>query len=196
MEQTLRGLLSRPHAVGIRPLAFDIFVHPQHDAACARRGVAFLSNFSETYHHGLLMFDHEGSGREPTAPEEIEQALNREFADSGWAQRARAIVISPELEAWVWSPSPHVEEVAGWKRRRPALREWLIDRGLLHEGEPKPRRPKEAFREALRAASVARSSSLYRLLAERVSLQHCADASYRELRNTLQEWFPPVRGTG
>ena len=39
MEHALRGLLSRHKSLPIRQIAFDIFVHPQHDAACATRGV-------------------------------------------------------------------------------------------------------------------------------------------------------------
>ena len=39
MEHALRGLLSRHKSLPIRQIAFDIFVHPQHDAACAARGV-------------------------------------------------------------------------------------------------------------------------------------------------------------
>ena len=190
MEQTLQGLLARPPALDIRPIAFDIFVHPEHDPACARRGVSFLSRFARTYDHGLLLFDHEGSGREGVSRLEIQNDLNREFAGSGWEERARAIVVSPELEAWVWSPSPHVDEVAGWRNRQPALRDWLIEIGRLREGDVKPRQPKEAFQAALRAASVARSSSLYRSLAEKVSLRSCEDASFQELRSTLREWFP------
>ena len=69
MEHALKGLLSRPQAMGIRPIAYDIYVHPQHDPACARRGVAFLSGFSAQYDRGLLLFDHEGSGRETTPSE-------------------------------------------------------------------------------------------------------------------------------
>ena len=64
MEQALKGLFGRPEALAIRSIETDILIHPRHDPACARQGVAFLSNLSERYHHGLLMFDHEGSGRE------------------------------------------------------------------------------------------------------------------------------------
>ena len=192
MEQMLRALLqARPQAMDMRPVEFDIFVHPGHDPACARRGVSFLSDFARQYDHGLLLFDHQGSGREHVGRVDMQNALNKEFAGSGWEQRARAIVISPELEAWVWSASPHVDVVAGWKGRQPALRDWLLEAGLLDEGDLKPGQPKEAFQAALRKARVARSSSLYRLLAEKVSLRSCVDAAFRELRSTLREWFPP-----
>lgn len=190
IEHTLAGLLTRPRALGIRPIQFDVFVHPEHDPGCALRGVSFLSNFAEQYGHGLLMFDHEGSGRESILVTELRESLDGDFVASPWGERARAIVLSPELEAWVWSDSPHVDDVAGWGERRPQLRRWLVDQGWLDRKSVKPRRPKEAFQAALRAAGTARSASLYERLAERVSVQQCTDSSFREFRSTLQAWFP------
>lgn len=35
--------------------------------------------------------------------------------------RAQAIVLLPELEAWVWRDSRHLEAVMGWKTRPPAF---------------------------------------------------------------------------
>ena len=191
MRLTLRGVLSRPLAVGIRPIAFDIYTHYEHDGACATEGVSFLSRFSRTHAHGLLLFDHEGSGREDSARVEIQEALNYDLSVAGWDGRAQAIVITPELEAWVWSDSPHLDEVTGWKGRNPSLREWLRRSGHLREGEVKPSRPKEAFRAALRQTRVPRSSALFEMLAERVSLRRCEDESFLELSNTLRAWFPP-----
>ena len=191
MQHALMGLLqARSRAMGIRAVSFDVLVHSDHDAACALRGVSFLSNYSRDYHHGLLLFDHEGSGREGTPPEELQQTLNRDFATSGWGDRARTIVVDPELEAWVWSASPHVAAVAGWTSQSRSLRSWLVARGLLRRGERKPSRPKEAFHALLRAAKTARSASLYQQLAEKVSLENCEDRSFGELKATLREWFP------
>ena len=160
LEHAMKGLLARPQALGIRAVEADILVEPQHDPACARYGVEFISNFSRHYHYGLLMFDHKGSGMETTDPRALQNSLNDSLAHSPWGQRAKAIVLAPELEVWVWNDSPHIDEVAGWKNRNPGLRPWLIDRGWLREGEVKPDRPKEAFKEALRAARKPRSASL------------------------------------
>ena len=193
MEHALAGLFTRPESLGIRPIEADILVHPQHDPACALRGVEFLSNFAGRYDHALLVFDHEGSGREQTAPGELRDSLNADFSRSVWGDRARAIVLSPELETWVWSDSPHVDDVAGWRGRRPTLRGWLVDRGWLREGELRPDRPKEAFQAALRKARRPRSSSLYRQLAERVSLAQCIDPAFLEFTEALSEWFPGVQ---
>lgn len=190
MEQALTGLLQRHQALGIRPMAFRIFSHPEHDPACARRGVEFLSNLSKQYDHGLLLFDHEGCGREQIAPETLQQTLNSEFKKTEWGERAKTIVIAPELEAWIWNESPNVDRVVGWRGRSQRLREWLLAKGLLFEDESKPSDPKHAFHAALREAGTARSASLYRQLAEKVSLQTCEDRSFQELKRTLQAWFP------
>ena len=191
IEYALKGLFARPQALGIRPLTQDIFVHPQRDPGCVQHGVAFLSNFSKQYHHGLLMFDYAGSGKERgQQPWELQETLNHEFSGSAWRDRARAIVLSPELEAWIWSNSPHVDEVAGWKNRQPSLRRWLTEQGWLQRGEVKPEKPKEAFQAALREAHTQRSSSLYQQIAEKVSLQRCEDRSFQEFRDVLRSWFP------
>jgi len=191
IEYALKGLFARPQSLGIRPITTDIFIHPQRDPGCVQHGVTFLSNFSERYHHGLLMFDYAGSGREQgQQPKELQEMLNREFANSVWCERAKAIVLSPELEAWIWSNSPHVDDVAGWKNRQPSLRQWLTERGWLQSGNVKPHKPKEAFQAALREARTQRSSSLYQQIAEKVSLQQCTDSSFQEFRDLLRTWFP------
>ncbi len=189
MEQALKGLLVRPEALNIRAIRADIFVHPQHDPACAQHGVAFLSRFAEQYHYGLLMFDHEGSGREPIPIQELQAKLNHKFQDSPWTDRARVIILSPELETWVWADSPHVDDVIGWKGKTPTLRQWLIAQGWLQQGQAKPDRPKEAFEAALRETRTPRSSSLYQQIANSVSLRRCQDTSFLEFQNILRNWF-------
>ncbi len=187
----LKGLFTRPQALGIRPIETETIRHPRKDSGCANEGVAFLSNFSEQYHFGLLIFDYEGCGKEKTnSPRELQDALDEQLARSSWGTRARTIVLSPELEAWVWSDSPHVDDVAGWRNRQPDLRRYLTERGLLQDGEVKPSRPKEAFEAALREARKRRSSSLYQQIAEKVSLDRCQDTSFLELKNILRNWFP------
>ncbi len=193
IQQALSGLFERPQALDIRPIQFDVFVHSQHDPACALRGVEFLSNFSEQYRNGLLIFDHEGCGREQREPLELQEELNGQFVNnSEWGNRARALVLSPELEVWVWSDSPHVDAIAGWSGQQPTLRQWLVDRGWIEQTDDKPERPKEAFEAALRHARIPRSSSLYRKIAQSVSLNSCTDATFLEFRNLMRGWFPPA----
>lgn len=190
VEQALRGLFARPEALDIRPVQADVLVHPQHDPACASRGVEFLSGFSQRYEHGLLMFDHYGSGRESMTARELQESLNQDLGRSPWGERGRAVVLSPELEAWVWSVSPVVDDATGWKDRRPPLRNWLVERGWLKDKDAKPERPKEALVAALHESRTPRSSSLYRKIASRVSLRQCTEVSFLEFRRLLQQWFP------
>ena len=192
MAQALKGILERPEALGIRAINPVIHIEAQHDAACAQRGVSFLSMFSEDYRHGLLMFDHLGSGKERISPQNLQKNLNDEFRQTGWGERARAIVLVPELETWVWGTSPHVAEIAGWKNGNSKLRRWLREQGWLESGEVKPQEPSKAFRAALRAANTKRSSSLYLRIARKVSLTRCKDETFQEFKEILRNWFPPA----
>lgn len=190
MEQAMKGLLGRPLALGIRQIEVEIFRYSEKDSGCFSRGVPFMSDYSDQYRYGLLLFDHKGCGQEATPPQELANDLDAEFAKSGWEDRAKTIIISPELEAWVWSDSPHVSKIAGW-RNNENLRSWLIQQEYLQEGEAKPKRPKKAFVEALCKSNKIRSASLYFQLAQHVSLQRCTDPSFLELKRILKKWFPP-----
>ena len=190
MEASVRGLLSRPHSIDIREITFDVFSHVEHDPGCAVRGVAFLSPFRLKYGHALLMFDHEGSGKSAMSVADLQDSIDREFAGSQWSGRAKTIVLAPELEAWVWSDSPHVDRVLGWQGRKPSLRDWLFEQGWVAAPTAKPQRPKAAFDAALRAVNRARSASLFRRLASEVSLRRCTDPAFTELKRILKLWFP------
>lgn len=194
MENTLMGVLGRPEALGIRPVTFDIFVHPERDPGCAHRGVEFLgsSGFSNRYCCGLLVFDYEGCGKEQFSPLELQENLNEEFALSNWRDRAKAIVIVPELEAWLWRDSRHLEEVVGWKTEQRGLYRWLRENDWLKQRDLKPDRPKEAFEATLRKTRKRRSSSLYLQIAQTVSLAKCEDESFQCLTEILRVWFPTV----
>jgi hypothetical protein len=193
LEFTLKGLFSRPQSIGIREISFQIFVESEHDPACAMRGVQSISIFAGQYQHALLIFDHEGCGKENLTKDKLLGRLNDDFNRSAWGDKAKAIVISPELEAWVWSDSPHVDVVTGWQNHRPGLRSWMLDHGWLKPNDVKPERPKEAFEAALRERKIPRSSSLYLQMAQKVSFRGCVDPSFNELCGLLRQWFPANR---
>jgi len=191
MQATVQGVLQRTKALGIRDLTADVRRHPGTDAGCRDAGVTYLAAFTTQYHHALLMFDHEGCGREDIPPDELAAAIDQSLARAGWQDRAKTIVLVPELDIWVWSDSPHVDEVLGWKDRQPALRQWLADNRYLTAGQTKPARPKEALEAALKLVKKPRSSALYETLAAKVGLGRCTDRAFIQLKTTLQAWFPP-----
>lgn len=191
-EFVLRGLLSRPRALSIRPISFTTLPHPEQDPGCYLHAPELLRLYLRSYDHALVLLDRVGSGREELSREQLEEDLESRLRLQ-WSDRVAAIVLDPEIETWVWSDSPHVDEVLGWKGRSPALREWLVESGRLSKGASKPGDPKEAVERALRLARRKRSSSLYQQLAERVSFQRCTDPAFAKLCQTLQRWFPAGR---
>ena len=189
IEQTLRGLLEKRQAsLGIRVSRFQVFVHTRHDPAMLRESVAILASVLGRARHALALFDHEGSGSGGRSAEQVQQDLTDRLAAGGWGDRAAAIVIAPELEAWVWSDSPHVASALGWDDTA-RLREWLTERGHWRTGEAKPARPKEAFEAALTRMRTPRSAAIFRQLAEEVGLQRCTDKAFARLCGQLRTWF-------
>lgn len=189
MRAAVQGLLSRTQALEIRAVDAQIRTHPQRDSGCCCTGIEFLSAFAGRFPHALLMFDKEGCGRDDESAAGIEDALKERLSRCGWDRRAKVIVLDPELEAWVWSSSPHVEECLGWRNQPVPLRQWLLDQGHLHHGESKPRRPKKAMEDALYISRTPRSSAIYRHMAETVSWRGCTDRAFLKFRRTMQEWF-------
>jgi hypothetical protein len=64
IEAALKGLLSRPQSLGIRPVSFQLYVHPERDPGCLLRGAEYLRQFVDQYHRALIVLDQEGCGRE------------------------------------------------------------------------------------------------------------------------------------
>ncbi|MFH1266471.1 MAG: hypothetical protein ABIK89_12150 [Planctomycetota bacterium] len=196
MKAALSGILNRPMALGIRQVMLEVLVHPQKDPGVLLFAHDFLRPFAGKFEHAMVVFDREGCGREVEGRETLEADVEQRLATSGWADRARAIVIDPELENWVWSDSPEVDKALGWAGRSPALRPWLTEKGFFQKIESKPDRPKEAVEAALREVRVPRSSAIYRELAESVSFRRCSDPAFDKLTATLQRWFPPDEHIG
>ena len=193
IQSGLQGIMERNQALGIRGIpSVDFRRHVERDPGCLLRGHDFLRPFVNEYEHALVVLDRVGCGREGETREELEGGIEVRLQAAGWDRRAAAVVIDPEIEAWVWSDSPHVDEVLGWEGRRPALREWLVGRGLLTAPDQKPGDPKAAMVEALfEAGKAPRSASYYRELGRTVGLDRCTDPAFEKFRTTLRNWFPP-----
>lgn len=189
MEATVVGLLTRAQSIGIRQISFDLSVHPEKDPGCLLRSHEFLRLFQKTCSYALVMFDLDGCGQSTATRESLEQDVENRLSKSGWSGRCAAIVLDPELEAWVWSDSPEVDRATGWTGRSPGLRGWLLDNGYLGQEGAKPNPPKEALESALRQVKKPRSSSIYGVLARSVGLGRCTDLAFAKFKSTLQNWF-------
>jgi hypothetical protein len=190
MEFAVRGALTRHQALGTRAIDFEIRTHPNRDAGVRTTGASQLRLERDDFTHGLLMLDSEGSGAAATAME-LEAALD-ERLHLDWGADAKAIVIEPEVEAWIWGSDNAMETVLGWDEAQ-HLRAWLSQppRGFSLTPHGKPSRPKEAFEHVLRQLKKPRSSSLYAALTSKISLHSCKDPAFVRLRSVLREWFRP-----
>jgi hypothetical protein len=184
----LKGALERPNAFGIRPIQFEFRVHPGRDGGTRKTGPDVLALERRRFQHGLLVFDFEGCGSDLHNAVILENQMDERLRNH-WNDKAKAIVINPELDVWVWGADNAIEAAIDWPGGK-GIREWLREQGFTFEANEKPTRPKEALEAALQIPNQPRSSALYQHIASRISLAHCKDEAFIRLRNQLLAWFP------
>ncbi len=188
IAQAITGLLQRPQALGMRRIDCEIRVHQQRDPGCRVDAAAFLRPLASRFDHALVVFDRDGCGSEAPRPE-IEEEVESELRRNGWGSRARVVVIDPELEVWVWTPSRGLANELGWGSRFSALREWLSEKGHWPAEAAKPPDPKRAMEAAMQARHRPKSASTFRRLAGVLRFQDCTDDAFQKLHAVLVEWF-------
>ena len=196
IEATISTLLDRPRALGIRPITKEIVRHPNSDPGCYEKSTDILRGFRKDADHALIILDHAWKGAPSTSGTELESLIEDKLDREGVKGWAVPVVIEPELEAWVFSASPHVDRILGWRGRKPGLRRALEDRNLWMSGDSKPADPKTALEWAAREAGKRRATPIYRELARRVSTRGCQDRAFLRLKGLLQGWFPPDSSFG
>ena len=191
MSATMEQILSkRQKSLGIRLIEFTVSRHLRRDAGCRVGAAERLRGHCLNHHFALVMFDKHGCGRETESRETIQNEVEQELYQNGWADRSKVIVIDPELEAWVWNDSPHTARILGWDEGYAKLRDWLRGRGLWSANDLKPPDPKEAFQRTLKFKGLPKSPKLFAKLAGSVGLSRCQDPAFMELKSTLLKWFP------
>jgi hypothetical protein len=191
MEAVVSAVLGRHEALGIRPITRELIVHPQHDSACYHNPTPLLRPYRREASHALVLLDRDWAGVPDKPVEQLEADVGEQLSQLApdWA---RGIVIVPEIEVWLFSRSPRLDEALGWRGRRPALSEALATAQLWPESAPKPTDPKRAMEWALQRVQRPRSSSIYGGIAATLGTRDCTDPSFRRFQATLQAWFPPT----
>jgi hypothetical protein len=190
-QETFEGLLSsRRPGLGIYSVNYKIYVHPRRDPGCFNEAPEFLQPYKNIALYSMVVLDYEGSGQENRSPLEVKNDLKKRLETSGWMGRTEVLVLCPELEIWIWSDSPEVDRILGWKCEDGSLRDWLINKGWWQQGSEKPDKPKECFEEVLRKLRIRRSSAIYKQLAETVGLERCRDDCFHTFKQTMRKWFP------
>jgi hypothetical protein len=198
MAAVLEGFFSRDKfyaSLGCSPFSVDlkkdiVVARSQCDPGVFKRAYDFLAMYRGKYRHAVVILDAEWEGS--PGPQAIQAKMEEHLRAAGWPPpEGLAVVIVPELEAWLWTNSVHSAQVLGWGAL-PDLREALRDSGQWPQEASKPPRPKEAVKWALRSGPkrLPHSSSLYRQLASRASLKTCRDQALKSLAYALRQWFP------
>lgn len=190
MKTMLNGILQRPKSLGIRDIKFKLLTSIHRDPGCLNLSDEILRPYVNRSNYALVVLDREGCGKEKKSNRfQLEIEIEKRLAISGWEDRAVAVVIDPELENWIWSDSPRVDAVLGWKGSDPALRDWLKKKQFYRKGPLKPSPPKEAMEDALREVQKPWSSDIFFQVASTVSFKRCNDPAFLKLKNTLKLWF-------
>jgi hypothetical protein len=189
----LQGALNRHESLGIRPIQFEFRLHPGRDGGVRKNGPEMLALERSRFSHGLLVMDFEGCGTSFSNATELEGDLDARL-QTHWHDRAKSIVIEPEVDVWVWGSDNVLRESFQWEGTQ-RIRDWLRDQGYHFSEQEKPERPKEAFETILRYCRLPRSSARYQEVTSRVSLLRCVDPAFQRLRSQLCRWFPPAKQT-
>jgi hypothetical protein len=187
MERTLQGGLERPHSLGICPISYDFRQHPGRDGGTRTSGAQILALETRRFAHAMMVLDHEGSGAQQE-PLGLEANLDSQLATS-WGENAKAIVIAPELDVWMWGSDNKLAELLHWPLSE-SIRDWLARQGFEFHPNGKPLRPKEALEAIFPVCRLPRSSAIYQKIAMNISLNRCEDPAFHRLRAQLQLWFP------
>lgn len=189
MEYTLRAGLQRHEALGIRPISFDVVQHAERDSGVRTTGAQLVALERRSFSHALVVLDYEGSGAD-VPPEVLEEQLDRQLT-AQWGSQAKAIVIDPELEVWIWGSDNALKQLLNWPHET-GIRRWLQEHQYEISADAKPERPKEALESVLQACRTPRSSAIYAKIADGISIRRCTDPALVRLRAQLSRWFPPT----
>lgn len=196
MKACIEGFLGRPQFhrnLGTGPFTFEsrqdlIVGDGRNDPGVYIHAHELLRPYLKSHRYAVIILDCEWDGS--PGSECILRDIQNRMQSNGWTEERFAIIaIDPELEAWIWQDSPHIDAALGFKGPG-KLRERLLQDGTWPAGARKPPRPKEAIDAVLRSARTPRSSSLYRKITEKVSVRSCSDPSFAVLIEALRSWFP------
>ena len=195
MESFVNSLLGRHADLGCNEIQCKVARHPEKDSGCYEKAHEFLQPFHGQFEHALVIFDEQFDrakpkrGRKKSATK-IQNEVTQRLSANGWEDRAKAIVIDPELENWMRGDCPALEIAIRWNIPNTDVRSWLSAKELWPVNKPKPPDPKSALETVLKSVGRPRSSVLYKDTAKMANLENCRDSSFAEFKQTLNEWFP------
>lgn len=184
----LEALLRRTQSLKIRPIEFDIFIHPERDPGIYNDAHNFLRGFIDKYKYSIIFMDYEGCGQETKNVVELHNEVKSNLEKNGWKNRCEVIVLNPEVEVWLWVDSHHFYSFFDFNDYE-ELKEFLMKNGKWGRKQNKPDKPKEAFEYLLWIKRIPRSSSLYKSFAEKINFDKCSLDSFISFKAIIKNWF-------
>jgi hypothetical protein len=123
------------HVLSCAPFDFnprlDLFNNPlEKDGGVHRRCHEILRPYLNTHRRALVVLDQQFGGERPA--EEVRVEIEHRLNANGWAGRATAAVIEPELEVLLWQDNVNVERAL--RHQGGSLRQLLAADGRWPEG--------------------------------------------------------------
>ncbi|HUZ54265.1 MAG TPA: hypothetical protein VMU94_17280 [Streptosporangiaceae bacterium] len=189
MEQVVLGFLGRQQfhrSLGCAKFTFnprDIIVSQMRDSGMPKHAYGLLKSYERTHQRAVVMVDAAWTGC-PGATM-LKESLGQSLSE-GWEEFA-VIVIEPELEAWIMNDNSHLHRMF---RCPENYREILAGVGHWPVGAAKPPDPKAALDYLRKKHKVRVFNAEFGKLAAVMSVRHCQDAAFIQLRDQLRAWFP------
>lgn len=156
------------------------------DGGVHRRCHDILRPYLRTHRRALVVLDQQFGGERPA--EEVRGQIEHLLNINGWAGRAAAAVIQPELEVLLWQDNPNIERAL--RHQGVSLRRLLAQDGRWPDGAPKPTAPKEVIQKIIRINRAGPPMVVYSQIARVVSTAGCVDPAFHRVRDALCAWFP------
>lgn len=165
----------------------DLFNNPlEKDGGVHLRCHEIVRPYLNTHRRALVVLDQQFGGERPA--EEVRVEIERRLNANGWAGRANAVVIAPELEVLLWQDNVNVERAL--RHQGGSLRRLLAADGRWPEGAPKPPAPKDLIQALIRTNRAGPPVVVYSQIAKAVSTAGCVDPAFHRVRDALRAWFP------
>jgi hypothetical protein len=179
------------HVLSCAPFDFnprlDLFNNPlEKDGGVHKRCHEILRPYLNTHRRALVVLDQQFGGERPA--EEVRAEIEQRLNANGWAGRATAVVIEPELEVLLWQDNVNVERAL--RHQGGSLRQLLAADGRWPKGAPKPPAPKEVIQTMIRTNRAGPPVVVYSQIATAVSTAGCVDPAFHRVRDALRVWFP------
>jgi len=202
MEETVKGFFENPayeRRLQCNRFSFDpqqdVYAHPGKDPGVYAGAHNFLELYLDSHKYAVVMLDFAFNDNLINGDiDSLKEDISQNMLSVGWPEeRFHIMVINPELEVLMWQEDTRkLEEILDYRWEVGSLRNWLRDKGLWDEGEPKPSDPKSAI-DIIRAANPGRTrthSQIFRRVAKDVSFIRCRDQAFIGLWQQLQHWYP------